>query len=351
MAPTRRPAKSKPGGVSATLSRQEPPSPFKRPPEVLQSFIAGLAERHIYVTHIDSKPASFKRNIFLVPVAMNICISLVFVWRMYAVLPWYWQLVLSALGHTSEATFAADKSSWSELALEIGRRGLTMFIDFVLFVFVWPWPVDFAAGRRHGNPMLWRRRVGFRDKEIYVRRSRVWDEAVDDAVADPDSRKIVAAYIHQATSPMLQEQKTGYLLMDSSWDLDWEAMVHAHALVDRKHVALEAFRNVVLLHHREYGWLCYDLKAGAEADSEDKRRQVFAFREALTSLGKEDLFYRWVETVQFETTQPGGFDAAQQETTAKKIREMFKAEGIEFEELWKEVTGGKEALGDTETTE
>ncbi|RDA93385.1 hypothetical protein CP533_1960 [Ophiocordyceps camponoti-saundersi (nom. inval.)] len=345
MAPARRPTKAKSKGVS-----DEPPSPFKRPPEVLQSFVDGLVERHVYVTHIDSHPAAFKRKIFLVPVAMNLCISLLFVWRMYTILPWYWQLVLSALGHASEATFAASQSSWPELAREIGRRGLTMFIDFVLFFFVWPWPVDFAAGRRHGNPMLWRRCVGFRDKEIYVRRSRNWDEAVGDVLDDSESRDIVTAYIRQATSPLLQDQKTGYLLMDGAWDLDWEAMVYAHALVDKKQIALEAFRSVALLHHRHYGWLCYDLKAGAEADSEDKRRQVFAFRDALTSMGKEDLFYRWVETVQFETTQPGGFGAAQQEVTAKKIRDMFEAEDINFDELWKEATGGKQVLSSTEST-
>ncbi|RDA85569.1 hypothetical protein CP532_5380 [Ophiocordyceps camponoti-leonardi (nom. inval.)] len=345
MAPSKRLTNTKSKGVS-----DEPPPPFKRPPQVLQCFVDGLVERHVYVTHIDSHPAAFKRKIFLVPVAMNLCISLLFVWRMYAILPWYWQLVLSALGHTSEATFAASQSSWAELTREIGRRGLTMFIDFVLFVFVWPWPVDFAAGRQHGNPMLWRRRVGFRDKEVYVRRSRNWDEAVGDVLADSESRDIVTAYIRQATSPLLQDQKTGYLLMDGAWDLDWEAMVYAHSLVDKKHIALEAFRSVALLHHRHYGWLCYDLKAGDEADSEDKRRQVFAFRDALTSMGKEDLFYRWVETVQFETTQPGGFGAAQQEATAKKIREMFEAEDINFDELWKEATGGKHAFSSTDST-
>ncbi|UNI17394.1 hypothetical protein JDV02_003736 [Purpureocillium takamizusanense] len=338
MAPTKRNVRSKP--VSSSSSNGSPPVPFKRPPEVLESFASALNEKHVYVTHIDSRPAAFKRKIFLVPVAMNLCVSLLFAWRMYAILPWYWQLVVSAFGYQSDATFPASQSTWGQLAWEIARRGVTMFIDFMLFVFVWPWPVEFTAGQRHGNPVLWRRTVGFRDQEIYVRRSRDWDRLLRDIFKDADSRKILTAYIQQATSPLLQEQKTGYLLMNSQWDLDWEAMVYAHQLVDTKAIALEAFKNVVLVHHKDYGWLCYDLKAGSAVEEDDKRRQVFAFRDALTGLGKEDLFYRWVEIVQFEATQPGGFGPEKQEEAAKKIRNMFEKENINFDELWKESVGG-----------
>ena len=337
MAPAKRPAKSKQAKSSGLAG--SPPAPFKSPPEVLQSFVNGLSEKHVYITHIDAKPASFKRKIFLVPVAMNVGVSLLFLWRMYWILPWYWQLVVSAFGYTSEATIATSEATWAELAWEIAKRGVTMFIDFVLFVFVWPWPVEFAAGQRHGNPMLWRRKVGFQEKEIYVRRSRDWDRALGDIFQDADSRKILSAYVQQATSPLLQEQKTGYLLMNGQWDLDWEAMVYAHALVDKKTIALEAFRTVVLVHHKDHGWLCYDVKAGSQADEDNKRRQIFAFRDALTAMGKDDLFYRWIEIVQFEAGQPGGFGPEKQEAAAKRIRDMFEAENINFDELWKEAVG------------
>lgn len=337
MAPAKRPAKSKQATSSGATG--SPPAPFKSPPEVLQPFINGLSEKHVYITHIDAKPASFKRKIFLIPVGMNVCVSLLFVWRMYWILPWYWQLVVSAFGYASEATFRASEATWAELVWEIAKRGISMFIDFVLFVFVWPWPVEFAAGQRHGNPMLWRRKVGFQDKEIYVRRSRDWDRVLGNIFKDPDSRKILTAHIQQATSPLLQEQKTGYLLMNGQWDLDWEAMVYAHALVDKKTIALEAFKTVILVHHKGHGWLCYDIRAGSEADEDDKRRQVFAFRDALTAMGKDDLFYRWIEIVQFEAGQPGGFGPEKQEAAAKRIRDMFEAENINFDELWKEAVG------------
>lgn len=340
MAPNKRAIKAKAAGSSGKTTHGAPPAPFKLPADIFKPFIDGLSPEHVYITHIDSKPASFKRKLFLVPIALNVGVAALFVFRMWWIVPWYFNIVASGLGHPNETTFPTEEATWAELIREIGTRAVIMFVDFMLFVFVWPWPVEFVAGQAHSNPTAWRWRVGFRDKEIYVRRSRPsWDTVLGDIFKDDDSRKILFAYIRQATSPLLQDQKTGYLLMNAQWDLDWAAMMHAHALVDKKDIALDAFKNVVLVHHQDYGWLCYDLKGATEADADDKRRQVFAFRDALTAMGKEDLFYRWVETVQFEATQPGGFGPDRQEAAAKKIREMFEAQSIDFDELWKEAVG------------
>lgn len=340
MAPAKRSGKGK--TTISSPKTGEPPTPFKPPPEVLNSFIrsGGLSKKHVYITHIDTKPADLKRKVFLVPIAMNVCVALAFVWRMYTILPWYFNLfIVSGLGYRNETTFPTDQAPWSALSWEVGRRFLTLAIDFALFVFVWPWPVEFVAGRAHGNPTQWRWKVGFRPKEIYVRRSRDWDQVIKDIFRDPDSMTILTAYIQQATAPMLQEQKTGYLLMNGQWDLDWKAMVSAHALVDSHEIALEAFRNVVLVHHRDHGWLCYDMQTKVAASEEERRRQVFLFRDALTEMGKEDLFYRWVEIVQFEATQPGGFGPEKQEAAAKRIRELFEAQNVDFDDLWKKTMG------------
>ncbi|KEY67970.1 hypothetical protein S7711_02175 [Stachybotrys chartarum IBT 7711] len=343
MAPGKRTAKSKPATQPA--SSGAPPVPYRRPPDVLAPFIAALDKKHVYITHIDAKPASFKRRIFLVPVAMNVCTAILFVWRMYAILPWYWELLKTSFGRTTEDTFSAADATWAELAWVIGSRAIVFIIDFFLFVYIWPWPVEFTLASLHGNPTRWRWNVGFRDQEIYVRRSRDWDTALGDFIADGDGQKIFSVYVRNATAPLLQEQKTGYLLMNSQWDLDWEAMVVAHSLVDKKDIALNAFKNLVLVHHQQYGWLCYDLKLGESADEDTRRRQIFAFRDALTAMGKEDLFYRWIEIVQFEATQPGGFGPEKQEVAAKKIRDLFEAQGIVFDELWKEAVGTDNSLG------
>ncbi|KAH0493258.1 hypothetical protein TgHK011_008172 [Trichoderma gracile] len=344
MAPTKRSGKQKQAATSSPPSGSNngnPPAPFKRPPEVLEPFIRELSQKHIYITHVDAKPAAFKRKMFLVPVAMNVAVALLFVWRMYAILPWYWKILMSGWGHPNETTFPFHEASWSELAWEVWKRGIVMFVDFMLFVFVWPWPVEFTMAKAHGNPVRWRWNVGFRDKEIYVRRSRDWDTMLRDIFKDADSHKILLAYTQQATKPMLQEQKTGYLLMNDKWDLDWNLMVLAHKMVDSKEAALDAFRTVILVYHQDYGWMCHDLKQGIAAEEDERRRQVFAFRDALTALGKENLFYRWIEIVQFESTQPGGFGPEKQEEAAKKIRELFEAENIDFDQLWKDTVGTK----------
>ncbi|UKZ66960.1 uncharacterized protein TrAtP1_008125 [Trichoderma atroviride] len=340
MAPSKRTGKHKPSNTSTSSGNNgNPPAPFKRPPEVLAPFISELSEKHVYITHIDAKPPAFKRKMFLVPVALNVAVAVLFVWRMYHILPWYWKLLMTGWGHTNETRFNSKEATWSELGWEILKRGIVMFIDFMLFVFVWPWPVEFALGRSHGNPTRWRLNVGFRNKEIYVRRSRDWDLMLRDIFKDENAKKILLAYTQEATSPLLQEQKTGYLLMNSKWDLDWNLMILAHKLVDKKEIALEAFKNVILVFHHDYGWICHDLKMGIAAEEEDRRRQIFAFRDVLTAMGKENLFYRWIEVVQFESTQPGGFGPEKQEAAAKKIREMFEAENINFDELWKEAVG------------
>ena len=337
MAPSKRAGKGK--AKSSLVTHGSPPEPFKRPPDVLDSFTSRLSQKHVYITHIDAHPVPFKRKIFLVPVAMNVCVVVLLVWRMYAALPWYWKLIVTAFGHQNETSFFSADAEWSELGWEIGKRVAVMLMDFLLFFFLWPWPVQFALGQAHGSPVLWRWNVGFREKEVYVRRSRNWDKAVGNVSKDEDSLKIVMAHINQATSPLVQEQKTGYLLIGKYWDLDWDAMVQAHTMVDKKEIALEAFRTIVLLHDQDYGWLCYDLKAAASADEDEKRRQVFLFRDALTSMGKEDLFYRWVEVVQYEATQPGGFGLEKQAAAAKKIRELFEESGVDFDEVWKEAVG------------
>ncbi|OAA73634.1 hypothetical protein ISF_00535 [Cordyceps fumosorosea ARSEF 2679] len=337
MAPRKRTAKS---SAPAKIRKDgEPPAPFKKVSEMLEPLTKGMSKKHVYIAHIDGKPADFKRKIFLVPVLMNVAVAVAFVFRMYYILPYYFTILVKAMAQHPSSFPGETTTTWSELGWEIARRGFRMFVDLMLFVFVWPWPVEFVAGRTHGSPAKWRWAVGFRDKEIYVRRSRDWQAVLGDVTEEPDSNKIFTSYVAQATSPMLQEQKTGYLLMNNSWDLDWKLMARAHSMVDRKEAALEAFQNAVLVHHEDYGWLSYDVKLGASKEEDQKRRQVFAFRDALSAMGKEDLFYRWVEIVQFEATQPGGFGPEKQEVAAKKIRELFEGQGVDFDELWKETVG------------
>jgi hypothetical protein len=317
------------------------PKPFKRAPESLDPFTLFLSKKHVYIAHIDSKPRAFKRKIFTVPVLLNVAVVLFFAWRVYYIAPYYLNLVIGALGHKNSTTVEASILTWQEIAVIILRRGFTFLLDFCLVVFVWPWPVEFAFGRTHGNPVSWRWNVGFRDREIYVRRSRTWDRHIGDVLEAGEGRNALLSYVRQATSPMLLQEKTGYLTMNGEWDLDWAAMVKAHRLVDDKAIALDAFRTLVLFYHKESGWLCLDMGMGESSKEEERRRQVFAFRDALSAVGKEDLFFRWIEIIQYETSQPGGFGEEKQIEVAQRIRDLFQAKGINFDEFWRESVGSE----------
>ena len=336
----RKPAPSSTATKPGTL-----PKPFLPVSSTLAPLTATLTKSHIYLVHVDSHPAAFKRKIFLVPLAMNVVIAALFAWRAWSVLPYYLSLVASALGQANEYTILAASHSYSELAVVVLKRTVSFLFDFLLCVFVWPWPWEFFVGSSAtaGSPVGWRWQTGFRDQEIYVRRSRAWDAAVGDVLgnadSDPAQRGEFWARVRDATSPLLLQGKTGYLLMDGSWDLDWDAMVLAAWLVDKKDAGLDDFSGpLVLLHSERFGWVVVNLGQGdSDANEEHRRKQVFAFRDALAKLGKEDLFFRWIEIVQFETNKPGGFGAQRQYDTAEQIRELFKKNGVDFDAVWAEI--------------
>ncbi|CAJ2508551.1 Uu.00g135770.m01.CDS01 [Anthostomella pinea] len=330
------PAKRKDGG---------PPAPFKRPAEVLQPIVDTLDEKQVYIIHIDSKPAAFKRKIFVVPVLMNVVIAALLVWRMFHIGPYYLSIFASVLGYSNDTTMVVDEMEWDEIVPEVLRRGFSFTLDFLLFMFVAPWPLDFVFSQENGSPVAWRWAVGFRNREVIVRRSKKWVETMGDVVNDETCKGLFMAHVNVATSPLAIGEKTGYLLMNAEWDLDWVAMVDATTMVDKKMAAIEAFTLVVLLHHEEWGWLCVDMKEEVTGPQDHRRRQVIMFRDALATKGKEDLFYRWIEIIQYESSQPGGFGPEKQEGAAKQIRDMFQKEGIDFDQQWEETVGTAPSVG------
>ncbi|KAI1338173.1 hypothetical protein F5Y15DRAFT_134219 [Xylariaceae sp. FL0016] len=329
-------AKRKDGGL---------PAPFKRPPDVLQPLIDTLDERRVYIIHIDSKPKEFKRKIFLVPCLMNFAIVALLLWRIYYIAPYYLSIFASVMGYWNDTTMIVEEMEWADIIPEVAKRAFTFMIDFLLCIFVWPWPFDFCFGYENGNPVSWRWTIGFQPREIIVRRSRKWAEKLGDILHDETCKSLFMVHVNTAVSPLVIGQKTGYLLMNDEWDLDWPAMVDAHAMVDKKMVAIEAFTLVVLVFREDWGWLCVDMKQDSGAQEDSRRRQVFAFRDALEAVGKDQLFYRWIEIIQYESSQPGGFGPEKQEKTAQEIREMFAKEGIDFDQFWKDSVGTDASLG------
>ncbi|KAK4979440.1 hypothetical protein LTR28_004594 [Elasticomyces elasticus] len=210
--------------------------------------------------------------------------------------------------------------------------------DFVLFRFVARWPFSFFL-ERPGNPVAWRVRTGFRDSEVVVRASRGW--GCGDLLGGVRKGEESAFWRTRVVPAVDKEflRKTGYLMMGKSWDLDFAGMVAAHELVRRGELAMRDLERVVLAHSEEFGWLCWAF--GREG--EDGGGKIRVFKDALTKMSKEGLFFRWVEIVQFEAGQDGGLTEQRRRNVLRKGREAFGEQGVDFDGFM-EVVGGVEGL-------
>ncbi len=354
----------KPKAASAVkpTAPSPPPAPFSLPPPNLQPFLSTLDKTHIYITHIDTHPWPFKRRIFAVPILMNVAIVLLLAWRAYVAIPSYVAIALATLGYSTEAKVDLHDTDWTTLLAITVQRALMFLFDWSLLRFLGPWPLHFFAGAP-ANPTSWRRSVGFQDREVAVRVSRKWDQALPPgwaadadakAKANPnpkgehdDKEAVFRERIMPAIEPRWIRAKTAYLMMDKSWDLDFAAMMAAHRLVSTRVLRLDDFQTSVFLHSEPHGgwlvWPVHELDAAATSSQEIGRRKIVAFKDRLTGMGKENLFFRWIEIVQYESSQPGGFTAERQAVAMRKAREAFEGQGVDFEQFWRDV-GGMEGM-------
>ena len=328
---------------STTSTELTPPKPFIPPSLKLDEFLPKLSKHHVYITHIDTKPRDFKMKIFMVPVLMNILIIAGLIWRISVIGPFYMKICFSLMGKYNELTMDTSTMPLNDILHEILRRTMVFMVDLLIYVFIWPWPRDFFAGRVIGNPIAWRFGVGFRDKEIIVRRSRRWDQTIGNVLNEESAgAQLMFNNVRQAVNPIWMNEKTGYLMLNKHWDLDWRSMIVAMKMVDKRKIELDTFKTTVLVHHSEFGWMAIEsAEAGGSTAEEEGRRKIVAFKDELTALGKENLFFRWIELVQFESSRPGGSGLERQQETTAKAKEMFEAQGVDFDKFWTKVGGMK----------
>ncbi|KAJ5436465.1 hypothetical protein N7445_007350 [Penicillium cf. griseofulvum] len=322
-----------------------PIPPFTKVPQVLQSFVEPLSPDEVYLVHIDTTAEELKRQTFTVPLIVNLAIAAVIGLRVYMGISTYPALVATLIGLQSSMTVDNATTPWTDAVGIILRRTGTICIDYFLVALLWSWPVNFVRG-----PVHWRRAIGFREREVIVRRSnRSWSKDLkrNQWIRDDDARrdKIVAAVTPERIG------KTGYLLVDEDWNLDYAAMVRAHALVDRTRrgdgVRLDEFRTAVLVNTDADGWLIWrvgDDNTPAGEKQSVQRDQILAFKEKLAEMGKDDLFLRWVELIQWESSQPGGFTAERQRSAMLQAKQMFEDENVDFSQFWDDM-GGMEGEG------
>lgn len=318
------------------------PVPFTPAPQGLAPFLDRLDPSKVYITHIDRHPIAAKKQVYTVPVVLNTVITLLLLWRLYTAVPVYWKLLETVLGYSEAARVDTATTARSEQFKVLFWRFAMFVFDFLLFRFVGMWPVTFFL-EQPGNPVLWRWKLGFQRREVVARVSRGWGtEELMQGVKQGEEN----AFFKTRVLPAIGKEgmgKTGYLMMDRSWDLDFELMVDAHVLVERRAVGrLEDLDKMVLAFLEGTGWVVW-LWEGPSDAMEERRRKIVEFKDKMTALGKESLFWRWTEIVEEERQEDGGFSPEKQEEVVKKVQAEFEANGVDFNQIMESI-GGLEDL-------
>ncbi|KAF2724531.1 hypothetical protein K431DRAFT_291620 [Polychaeton citri CBS 116435] len=332
------------GKVTSTGSNvSDIPSPFEPAPAQLQSLLSELDPSKVYLTHIDYHQRQYKRQIFLIPVLLNTAIAVLLFWRLYTAFPQYLALAQTFTG-VSEATVDVENTTRKEqIWILLKRAGMFLF-DFCLVRFVLPWPIGFFM-ESPANPVTWRLNLGFRDAEVVARVSRDWGtEDLMKGVRQGQENAFFKTRILPAIERGFVREKTGYLMMNESWDLDFELMIYMHILIEKqKAFSLMDIDKLVFAHLGEgKGWVTWKWEAEDQV-SEARRGKILAFKERLTSMGKESVFWKWAEIVEEERLKGeesgDGMSMQRQEKVAERVQRVFGKNGLDFEEIIRSVGG------------
>ncbi|KAL5120694.1 hypothetical protein ACEQ8H_001443 [Pleosporales sp. CAS-2024a] len=327
------------------------PAPFSPAPAELSELLSTFSRDTVYISHMDRHPAWFKKRIFSVPVMLNLVIAAMLVLRLVYILPYYLRILLSVMGNLNETTIYWNDESWGGMGWKVCKRMVSFLMDFLLFRIVGPWPVSFFF-EVPGNPVWWRWKIGFRDEEVIIRQSRGWGGqhllGLGEGASSSGGKGKAgeqSPYWKTRIVPALDAQrlkeKSGYLLMDADFDLDFYGMIAATQLLDRKAFAKDRLQKAVFVYVGDLSasvengqWAMWDCAAEQQEPQDSDtlaRNKLMAFKDKLTAMGKESLFFKWVELVQYESSAPGGFTREKQNETAEKTKKMFEAEGVDWE--------------------
>lgn len=225
-------------------------------------------------------------------------------------------------------------------------RSAIFLFDFCLLRFLGPWPLAFFFAQPT-SPVSWRWALGgAKAEEVVVRSSRGWGvKELLEGVAEGEENAFFTSKILPAIERSYVRSKTGYLMMDRNWEVDFGAMVDAHTLVDRKELTFKDLDRVVLAClPGAHGWVCWRWEVEGDV-IEHRRKKVVQFKEVLVGLGKESLFWKWAGIVEEERDADGGFSEAGQKRVMERVQMEFEREGVDFEEVVNKI-GGLEEVAD-----
>jgi hypothetical protein len=383
-------AKRKPTGkptATSTNPPANPPSstapttlpPFSSAPPALLPLLTTLPQGHIYLTTLDTTTPTIKRNAFLVPVLLNLLLTLGLLYRLYTTLPTYLYLIVTVFGHDSPTTVDTANTPTMDLLSTVSSRTFIFMLDYAIFTIIGAWPWQFLFGSPEGGhvgPATWRWSVGaFKPVEVVVRRSRKWDKNVfgETAVEEKSkSRKLKKQKTPEAIikpltmseilaakikiTPAMSTQylsKTGYAMLDRDWDLDFAGMVNAFQLLSDPSSPLshsDLQNKAFIYNFQSQTWLMWSVHPpsfspfpNTTTTPTSSDPTIEAFRSKLTAMSHEDLFYRWIELVQYESSVPGGMTEAGKLKVLHEARKMFEEQGVDFDKFFNDV-GGEEGM-------
>lgn len=330
-------------------STSGPPAPFQYAPTSLRPFLATLLTDHVYLVHLDNTPTVLKRRVFLVPLLLNLLIILGLCIRVYYAVPVYLDQIITIFGYDTAYKVDTKTANAGELINTVSTRTFLLMVDYALFGLLGSWPREFFFGSkasRFAGPWQWRWTLGFQDTEIIVRRGRRWDTPLLVGVT-PDQVKTwrvdeeltLKVKVDPAMRPTYLA-KTGYLLLDKDWDLDFKAMLDAHKLAEKGTIQAKDLDNLVLVHYQKQ-WLVWRVHEVPEVARKDGPQDdmLEKFRTKLAGLGAEDVFFRWIEVVQYETSRPGGFTEGRQAEALRDLKTLLTRKGVDYATFWEEIGG------------
>lgn len=118
-------------------------------------------------------------------------------------------------------------------------------------------------------------------------------------------------------------------------------MQDAQYLVKTAKLTTDDLDKLVLTFQDANGWLAWRWETGSDI-IEERRKKIVILKEVLTKLGKESLFWKWMEIVEDERDSDGGFTAARQKKVAERVQREFEKNGVDFEEIMTGIGGLEE---------
>lgn len=318
------------------------PTPFTKAPAVLEPLLDQFDQSKVYIVHIDRHPPDYKKTIFTIPVLLNSAIAVLLAWRAWTAAPTYLAILQTFMGYESPETVDVDHTTRSEQFWILGKRVLMFLLDFLLVRFLGVWPLTFFF-EQPANPVTWRWRLGIKKEEVIVRVSRHWGTAdLMEGVKQGEENAFFKTRILPSIDKVYM-RKTGYLMMSGSWDLDFESMLDAHTLVEQYGKMQYRDLDHLVIAHMEgiHGWVVWRWEAETDV-IEHRRKKVVQFKNSLTKMGKESLFWKWTEIVEDERDRDGGFSVEGQKKVAKRVQEEFAKEGVDFDGVVASIGGLEE---------